>query len=192
MFCKGIYSFLGAFLLITPLCSAAAESGHLGVGVTLYAVDIDDPAGNIPDAGEAGLHFVYLDELSRDTRYYAEFSYVSVEIDAEAGKIGQDATRFGVGTTLQTRFRRFRSFKPWLGIGVGLYQEEFTRRHTVDSAGFLTGTYPDRDVTQFVIAFDAMHEWELTNSVDLAVRVKYELGFNEGIDGLSASMTILY
>lgn len=192
MFRIGTYLIAGVCLLLTPFYSAAAESGRLGAGVTFYAIDIDDPAGHVPDAAEAGLHFVYLDELSRDTRYYAEFSYVSVEIGADAGKIGQDATRFGIGAALQTRFRRFRSFKPWLGIGGGLYQEEFTRRHSVDSAGFLTGTYPDRDVTQFVISFDAMHEWELTRNMDLAVRVKYEMGFNEGIDGLSASMTIFY
>ncbi|KAF0190510.1 MAG: Uncharacterized protein FD165_2678 [Gammaproteobacteria bacterium] len=188
----GVLLVTGIYLFVSPSFSSAAETGRLGAGVTLHAIAIDDPNGDVPNAGEAGIGLMYLDELSRDTRYYAEFSYLDAEISAESGKIGQDATRFGISTVVQMRLRQFRSFKPWLGLGIGLYQEEFTRRHTVDSAGFLTGAFPDRDVTQLVVTFDAMHEWALTKSIDLALRVKYDIGFNKGVDGLSASVILLY
>ncbi|KAF0190535.1 MAG: Uncharacterized protein FD165_2616 [Gammaproteobacteria bacterium] len=171
----------------------AADIGRFGYGLTLNQLTVDDPNGDGGDTIALGyLNFFYVGKLWRDTQYYAEFSHIESEITASGGTIGQDVSSTGFRAMLQERLRLSATLKPWVGAGLGVYQQEFTRRHTVDGGGFLTGTFPNRDVTQFVLSFDAMHEWAFNDAIDIALRLKYDLGFNDGVDGLSASVILLY
>lgn len=183
-------------LTISLLCSFsayAAEGSRLGYGLSLNNLTVEDPDGDVPSTTDLGfLNFYYIDALWRDTRYYAEFVYFKSDIDAEVNKIGQDVSSTGMRAVFQKRLRLGRHFKPWVGVGAGVFQEAFTLRHTVDSAGFLLTTYPDRDATSVVFSVDAVNEWQLTDRFDLGVRLLYALPLENGTRGLSATAMLLY
>ncbi len=183
---------LASFLLFVS-AAYAAEGGRLGYGISLQNVAVEDPDGDVPT--ESGIGFVnlyYFDEFRRDIRYYAEFVYFETDIDAKYQKIGQDISSTGIRAVLQKRLRLGRHFKPWVGLGGGLFREEFTQRHTIDQDGFLLSTLSARDITNFMVSVDAATEWELSNRFDLGVRLLYGLPLNDGTQLYSATAILMF
>jgi len=188
-----LYIIILILFLLYSFSVQAAEGARLGYGLSLSNVTVEDPDGNVPTSTDFGfLNFYFFDELWRDTRYYAEFVKLATDIDAEPSKIGQDISSTGLRTSFQKRWRLGRSFKPWIGLGIGVFQEEFTQRYTVDNAGFLLVTFPDRDVSSVMLSVDAMNEWSLSERFDIGVRLLYALPLDDGSKGISATAMLLY
>lgn len=184
-------TFILALLFVNS--AHAMDGSRLGYGVSLRHVTVEDPDGSVPAENEFGfLNLFYVDEYSRDTRYYVEFTMSDTDIDAKGNKIGQDISSTGIRTSFQKRLRLGRFFKPWVGAGAGIFQEEFTQRHTIDSDGFLLNTFPDRDTTHLVLSVDASSDWELTEILDLSVRLLYGLPLDDGTGGISLTAILLY
>lgn len=171
----------------------AMEGSRLGYGVSLRHLTVEDPDGNVPADNDFGfLNLFYFDEYARDSRYYVEFTMDDAKIDAKGNKIGQDISSSGIRASFQKRLRLGRFFKPWVGAGCGVFQEEFTQRHTIDSDGFLLNTFPDRDSTHIGLSVDASNEWELTDNFDLGIRLLYGLPLDDGTGGISLTAILLY
>src|SRR3990172_1734705 len=187
-FCTALISI---FLFVNS--AYATEGSRMGYGVSLRQLTVEDPDGDVPAKTDfVFLNLYYFDEYSRDTRYYVEFSLLDTDIDAEGNKIGQDIASTGIRTSFQKRLRLGRSFKPWVGAGAGIFQEEFTQRHTIDSDGFLLNTFPDRDSTHLVLSVDAGNEWQINDNFDLGVRLLYGLPLDDGTGGVSVTAILLF
>ncbi len=190
---SSVRAVLGAVLLVALLpASHGAELGRFGYGLSVDRLSVDDPDGGGETTDLGFLNFYYFGKLDRNWRYLIELNHVSGGMDADANTVGQDFTSTGARATVQHNLRLSTAFKPWVGAGIGVHQQEFKRRYTVDNAGFLSNRLPDREVTQVSLSVEGMSQWEITPRWDWALRVRYDHGLSDGIDGLSASVLLIY
>jgi hypothetical protein len=61
---------------------------------------------------------------------------------------------------------------PCFGAGIDLSEEKFTARHSVDSDGFLTAVYPDREKTTLASVINIVSEWPLAQDWFIAAKLE--------------------
>ena len=120
------------------------------------------------------LRQLYQDHLHRDHRYYLELSHYEIHAKVAANKISQSITSTGLRVALQRRLRLSRAFKPWAGLGVGIFNQQFQDRREADSDGYLVRVHPDREDNVFMVSIDASHEWNVSDNVQWGVRLMVE------------------
>lgn len=185
------FTFLLALLVCVP--SYAADSFHFGVAPSVAMVSVKDPDGSTKSTttGEL-LNFFMTQNFGRDNRLMYQGYYHAFNLDAGTGDIGQHVTRTGVSFTWETEFRVARGWKPWGGAGLGISQEKYKNRHTVDSGGFLLAEFPARDTTNYSLVLGAGTQWNLSSNWDAGIRVQYEQPFSNGTSAASLAFMLLF
>ncbi|MEJ2347118.1 MAG: hypothetical protein P8090_17280 [Gammaproteobacteria bacterium] len=100
------------------------------------------------------LTLIYTDWLPGGLRYWAEGYFARTNLDAAAGKVAEDVSRYGIQFAVQRNFR-WGWWSPWLGVGMDVSRNRYSKRYTVDSDGYLLATYPDRSTTAVGISVHA-------------------------------------
>lgn len=168
---------------------STARIGYL-IGASRFAVD--DPDGPTkPTVDVLPLNLVYTDWLPHSWRYWAEAYYFTTTLDANAGDIKQKASRIGTRLTLQ-RSVDLGNWSLWLGAGLDISRNQYTKRYTVDRDGFLLKTYPDRLKTAVGIATQLVIDWPLAQNWDLVTKLGHVFPVNGGITETALSAGILY
>ncbi len=184
-------------IFILSFNSVHADEGdsvfkNIGFGPTIFSLSPEDPDGSTESEFSVSLFNVfYLMDLGRDTRLFTNLSYIDYSVSASASDIAQDVSRYSVSAIYQTRFRPSRSFKPWLGIGLSFSSEEFTKRYTVDSDGFLLQSYKDRSDSGVALELDFTNDVTLFDT-DLVIRVGFTSSLYDGSSGFQSNLIWFY
>lgn len=185
------FTFLSVLLASVP--SYAADAFHFGVAPSVAMVAVKDPDGSTKSATTVALlNFMMTQDFGRDSRLLYQGYYHAFNLDAGTGDIGQSVTRTGVSFTWETEFRVARAWKPWGGVGLGITQEKFKNRHTVDRGGFLLLELPARDTTNYSVVVGGGSQWSLSRNWDAGIRVQYERPFSDGTSSASLAFMLLF
>jgi len=184
-------------LSLSGQVSAAAiglpeNTARIGYAVGVSRLAMDDPDGSTKAAvGVQPLTLIYTDWLPRGWRYWAEGYYFRTSLDASTSDIGQDASRIGARLAVQ-RNVQWGKWSPWLGVGLDISRNHYSKRYTVDSDGFLLNAYPDRSSTALGITAHIVSEWALARDWDLSTKLEQVFPVNGGITETSLSVGVLY
>jgi len=196
-----VYGILVAVLLGFPvnrpvLASAIGlpdeDTGRIGYLVGMSRFTVDDPDGPTQAGVDVlPMSLVYTDWLPHSWRYWAEAYYFATTLDAKAGEIKQKIARIGTRLTLQHNVNLGR-WSVWLGGGLDLSRNQYTRRYSVDNDGFLLKVYEDRLNTAVGFAAQFVIDWPLAQNWDLAAKLDHVFHINGGVDETALSAGILY
>ena len=144
------------------------NTARIGYAVGMSRLIVDDPAGSTKAAVSVRpLTLIYTDWLqSGGLRYWIEGYYASATLDAGANEVGQDVSRAGARVVLQRNIP-LGSWSPWLGLGLDVSRNRYSKRHTEDRDGFLLAAYPDRSKTGVGIVVHAVSEKTNTPTWDV-------------------------
>jgi hypothetical protein len=184
-------------LSLSGQVSAAAiglpeNTARFGYAVGISRLAVDDPDGSTKAAVDVQpITLIYTDWLPRGWRYWAEGYYIRATLDASVGDIGQQVSRIGARLAVQ-RNVQWGKWSPWLGAGLDLSRNHYSKRYTVDSDGFLLNTYTDRSSTAVGITAHIVSEWALARDWDLSTKLEQVFPVNGGITETSLSVGVLY
>jgi outer membrane protein W len=189
-----IYSFLLFCLLTCSATVASADKGfRIGWMPSITSTSIEDPNGPVEDHTAAALlQAVGIFDMGRDVRIFANAVYDKYEVDASTTNIHYDVSRFGINATYQWNVRLTRSFKPWLGVGLGYSQDTFADRYTLTPGGFLAASYPDRTVDSFNLVLNSSIDWQISRDLDLGIHFQWEQPTGDGARSARVGVYIAY
>lgn len=169
-----------------------ANTARIGYAVGIYRMAVDDPDGATKAANSVQpLTLIYTDWLPGGLRYWAEGYFARTSLNAAAGKVAEDVSRYGIQFAVQRNFRWGR-WSPWLGVGMDVSRNRYSKRYTVDSDGYLLATYPDRSTTAVGISVHAISEWALARDWDLSAKLEQVIPVSGGITVTALTLGILY
>lgn len=170
------------------------RTSMLGYSAGLALVSVDDPAGSTEtDLVFHPITLVYTARLWRDSiRYWSELYYYQAKLDASPTKIGQDAERVGMRLSFQKKLSVIPTLSTWFGGGIDISQEKFTTRHAIDSQGFLTAVYPDREKTTLAGVINVVSEWPLAQDWIIAAKLEQSIPLGGDLKESLAAVTLLY
>ena len=166
-----------------------ARIGYL-VGVSQFAVDDPDgPTESVVDVQP--LTLIYTDFLPHGWRYWAEAYYFAATLGGNAGNIREDVSRIGARLSLQYNMH-LGKWSLWLGAGLDLSRNQYTKRYSVDKDGFLLNAFADRSDTAWGMPVQITSEWPLARDWDLSAKLEHVFPASGGISESSLSAGILY
>ena len=171
----------------------AEKDWHLGWMGGLIQPTVNDPAG--PTDSKSTTQWkdvVFMYDYSRDYRLLAMAKQHSYTLNASPINIGQDVDHTGLDATIQKNFRLSRSFKPWIGAGVGYASEKYEPRYRVTPTGFLSVVYPDRKETGIALIANASAQWASFADTQTGIHLQYEYGMGNLSRLFSVSLFISY
>lgn len=169
------------------------NTAKIGYGIGATYLSVDDPNGNTEEEWTAlPVTLIHTDWLFRDVRYWSEIFYYTAPLDAAAGQVGQDVEHYGLRFSVQKSLRLTDVWAPWFGVGLGVSQATYTKRHTKDADGYLLEAYPDRDQTSIALLLNVVSEWPLTKNWDIAAKLEGSIPVDGDIEEYSALVSLLY
>lgn len=186
---------ISVFLLVMLTVGVAGADTMVGYTPGAFLMLIDDPAGDTDDEIQAVPFSISLvHDLNNKTRIYTTFSYIdAAEVDASPSNVGQEVTGYQLTATWQHIIKFSHALKFYIGIGAGVTQVDFEKRHLVDSDGFLVQSFADREETSFGVVVNLSREWALSERFHLGADIGYLQDVTgDGISGPRASLGIFY
>jgi len=184
------------FCLLIPFLSHAEPGNSIKFGWAPFFspnLTVDDPDGSADSSQEfVALSAVAMFPFGRDNRWVTNVTKYDFTLDASTSDVGQDVKSITVAGFYQWRFRLSRYFKPWVGLGPQIEFSDKTARHTLDSDGFLAQTFSDQDSVAYAAGFNASHEWQLSDHIDVGVNAEYMFSIVDAIEGGSFGALLLY
>lgn len=167
-------------------------TARLGFAVGLANVSVDDPVGETANEWLIRpVNLIYTNELLSSRRYWLEAFYQDAVLSASQNKIGQQIKQLGLRASLQQRLGADRIGYSWLGAGLQLSNDRFVNRHTVDSAGYLAQSYPDRSGGQAAFLVSYVLERKIYNR-DVAFKLEKSVPFSDGVSEFTLAVTLLF
>ena len=164
-----------------------------GVGTYAGLYSVNDPkGGTLQKPYVQPYNFIISDWLPNASKYHAEFYYNSMSFDAEADKIGQNATQYGSRISGLVTLGRFKSIHPWFGLGVDLSYSEFSERHRIDSDGFLVQQYSNRQNLNASLIMQLMNEWQIERYWDAGIKAQYTLPVTDSVESKAVAVYLMY
>lgn len=168
------------------------NTARLGYAVGLSRLVLDDPAGSTKAAlAVQPVTLIYTDWSPGGLRYWAEAYYARATLDADTTHVGQDASRLGVRLALQ-RNVSLGPWRPWIGLGVDVSRNRYSRRHTEDGDGFLLNAYADRSNTALGLSLHVVQEWAVARNWDLIGKAEQLVSVTGGVGETALSVGVLY
>ncbi len=169
------------------------EGGRWGYSLGVAHVAVDDPdAATRKEWALRPLSLVYTDRWLYGTRYWGEAFYQETALDAGAGQIGQQVRQLGARLSLQKSLPLSSVVTPWFGVGVQLSHNQFHKRHTIDSDGYLMVSYPDRNEFHASLLLNMVVEYRLYRNWDVAAKLEQVVPLAEGVSESVISAVLLY
>lgn len=189
----GVCALTSASTALGAAIGASESTARIGVGATLSKISVKDPNGDTRSKTELQpFNFVYTDDFSPDVRYWLEGFYQAATLAASSNQIGQDVERYGLRASLQRKLKLYPTFDLWGGLGVHAAMDDFSKRYTVDSEGYLLQRYGDRSSNHFGIHGELVAEWKFKPRWGIAAKAMYAVPFGDGVNDLSVGAFFLY
>ena len=179
------YILLSAAVATLPGLVAASDRFSIGYSPALQSFSVNDDIGDSGNESDFSLiGFTFDIPFSRDGRNRSGITYVDeMKFAASNNDVGQEMSGFGLDVQYQHKFPLTRNFKPWLGGGLSLNKYEFSKRHKVDSGGFLTQTFTDRDEVDIGAVLSVATDFEFGKNSRFGLEMDYLIPFGQGVKG---------
>ena len=166
---------------------------QFGFGTNLNLVSVNDRQGDTDSQFSAQSGSIYVtDWFLGETRYLGELYISKYLFEAEGNKTGEQVDSKGARFSVQYHGQHNKYFAPWYGVGIDISRTDFTKRHKVDSDGFLVREYDDLNKGSFNLIFNMMQSWSISADVDLGAKLEYSVPLGQTVNGFSASMLIIF
>ncbi len=183
-------------LALALLSQSVYAQSRFGLGVVTGSYSVDDPKGSTDSANETSLFGVMTIPVNRnfpDWRYWFGLNYNAFELEPSTQDVGQEVTSVSIETILQKGFNVSSEIKPYAGLGVGVGANDFTKRHTIDSDGYLAERYEDRSETSFyLIANLGVATRKLDSGFFIGTSLSYKTPLEDGIEATELNLFFLY
>lgn len=194
-------AYIGAVLLgITLAVCEAAPIGdpqqakptyQVGVSAGMARSDVDDPSGNANSENYPSLSLVGIARFGQDQRVLGQLFFNSFTLEPGVQTVGQDVKQTGASAIYQRRID-WQTWKPWFGAGIGYSRDRFENRLTVAPDGFVAQRFPNREENAFLLLLGATTQWRVTDRLDLALHLQYDLPLQGDVKTLLLSLLLLY
>lgn len=165
----------------------------VGISPAVVLFSIDDPDGDTDTfTGVQPIGITIIHDLNNKYRLMTNINIYEFDVDASTSNIGQDVEGYQLGVSIQRMMRLARHLNFYAGVGAAYSDVEFTLRHLVDSDGFLTQQFPDRDESYFSLMANITKEFTITEHIEIGADISYQHSFGDGVSGLKATVGLLY
>lgn len=183
------------------MLTGTAQAGTLGLpdstarigyaaGPAYISIDAAHSAPN--KALSAVQSLVYTDWFLAGTRYWAALRYQQADFDAGVKKIGAHLTSYGARLSVQNSFRMTESFSPWLGVGLDITQNNYSKQFSVDSDGYLAERFAARNTLNTGVVLNAATEWSFGRSLHAGMQLEQLLSVNDNLRETTLWASLLY
>jgi hypothetical protein len=188
-----------AIFVILSLCFATSTIAaddkpfRFGVQTSLNNYKIDDPAG--PTAGGSGLSLsgIALLDVGRESRMMFNINRESYSVTGSNVNVGQDVSRIGGGLSYQKMLRISRSWKPWIGAGLGYSSATYSNRYVFTTPAMQYKTlYGDRKATETSLLLNANSEWQYSRDFDIGLQAQFSKTFSDKSSALRVGIYVVY
>ncbi len=167
-------------------------NAKLGFAVGVANLSVNDPTADSENEWVVRpINLIYTDELISLNRYWLEAFYQDAVLSASQDRIGQHVKQIGLRASLQKHIGTARVGESWLGAGLQVSHDRFEKRHTVDSAGYLAQTYPDRSGVQTGLLLNYVLEKNI-GSWDVAGKFEKNIPISDGVSEFTLSVVFLF
>lgn len=182
-----------ALAVLAAVAAPAQAESYVYALPSLLVASIDDPAGKVDGTIGAPLLVRWQTQAGYDRAWYSEFGYLSKSsIDASGSKPGSAIEGYQLGGGYAWRFRFSKEIKPWVTAGLRVTEATYSRRYSVDSAGYLTATYPDRSQTAINAALGVYNVWPITDKFEFGVFLEYGAPISSDVTWFGAGVAVAY
>lgn len=187
--------FIVACLLVSSVANAASdEAFRFGWMPLMSTYNVVDPNGpTAPGNGFSYLSGVLIADAGRDARVIGHLIYDKFSLAATTENIAQDVTRMGGNISYQTLLRLTRSWKPWLGAGIGQASETYKNRYRITPGGFSAPlAEPERTANNVFLLINTSTEWEFNKQWDVGFQLQYEHPISDGSRVFRAGIYLIF
>lgn len=185
------------FLCFLVLCSMASpalsaeDEFRFGAQTSLNSYRVDDPAGTTAGGNGLSLSGIALVDIGRNDRLMLNINKDAYKLAASTTDIGQDVSSFGGGLSYQSMLRVTRTFKPWLGAGVGYSSITYKNRYKLTPGGFSV-PMANRDATDIALLLNANSEWQFNNNWDIGLQAQLAKSISDKSSTFRVGVYVVY
>ncbi len=130
--------------------------------------------------------------MDRLNKLYVAWSMFNESIEAtRQGDMGVTLEASQIEASWLHKIRLTHHVKSFLGVGIRTHLIEVTKKHKMDSDGFLAQRFEDSDTTLFSAVLSANADWEIVRDRwHLGTRVAYDIPVGDGLQGYLISIGI--
>ena len=188
-------SLLVIFILsfATSVFAADEKPFRFGVQTSLNSYKIDDPAG--PTAGGSGLSFsgIALLDVGRENRVMLNINRDAYSVAGSSVNVGQDVSSIGGGLSYQKMLRISRTWKPWIGAGLGYSSATYSNRYVFTTPAMQYKTlYGDRKTMETSLLLNANSEWEYSRDFDIGLQAQFSKAISDKSSTLRVGIYVVY
>lgn len=182
--------FLVLGFIALPALSAEDEF-RFGAQTSLNSYRVDDPAGTT--AGGNGLSFsgIALVDVGREGRVMLNINKDAYTLAASTANIGQDVSSFGGGLSYQSMLRVARTWKPWIGAGVGYSSITYKNRYKLTPGGFSV-PMANRDATDISLLLNANSEWQFNRDWNIGLQAQLAKSISDKSSTFRVGIYVVY
>ncbi|MBI3775097.1 MAG: hypothetical protein HY273_06020 [Gammaproteobacteria bacterium] len=185
----------------TAALAGVAQAGTLGLpdntarigysaGPAYISIDAARSAPN--KTWSAVQSLIYTDWFLAGTRYWAALRYQQADFDAGVNKTGAHLTSYGARLSVQNSFRVTESFSPWLGFGLDITQNNYSKQFRVDSDGYLAERFAARSTLSSGVVLNAATEWSFGRAMHAGMQLEQLLSVNDKLRETTLWASLLY
>ena len=168
------------------------QTGRIGFAIGFANLSVKDPSGDTDAEWVVRpLNLIYTDKAFDSYRYWAEGFYQDAVLSPSTSSIGQEVKQLGIKASLQTEVATHVIGTSWLGAGLQLSYDRYENRHTIDSAGFLAQTYPDRSGLEPALLLNYILEMNIVGW-DVAGKVEKSIPLGDATSEFTLSVGLLF
>ena len=177
----------------TPFTNTPRAEWQIGIEPGWASVTVKDSDGGtktkmVPDLLQLSIN----QKIARDAKlHYALFAQ-SFDVNASLKGVAEHIQRFGAATDYRQYFNNNNNWRPWAGAGLGISQDQYTKRYVVDSEGYLDHSLPDRTKINFGMRLSAGVEWLLLNDWTAGAQLRFDSPLGNGVRAVTVSLSLMY
>ena len=185
------------FLCFLFLCSLASpalsaeETFRFGAQTSLNSYRVDDPVG--PTAAGNGLSVsgIALVDVGRESRVMLNINKDTYTLAASTANVGQEVSSFGGGVSYQSMLRIARTWKPWIGAGLGYTSTTYKNRF-IFTPGQNKILYADRKETDIAVLLNANSEWQFNRDWDIGLQAQLAKSISDKSSSFRVGIYVVY
>lgn len=185
-------------IVFLVLCAVSAasfaddKSIRFGLQASMNSYKTDDPVGKTDNATGLSVSGIALFDLGRETRAMLNINHDSYSLTGSQTTVGEDVSSFGGGLSYQKMLRVSRSWRPWVGVGLGYTSTTQSNRYTVTPGGSGHVLYADYKTTNPSFLLNTNTEWEYNRDFNIGVQAQYSKNFSDKASTLRVGLYIVY
>ena len=160
---------------------------------SLNSYTVDDPNGKTAGGSGLSISGIAFFNVARESRVMLNINRDSYSLTESNVNIGQDVTSIGGGLSYQTMLRLTRTWKPWVGAGLGYTSSSFKNRQIYTSPAMQYSTlFADRKTTDTALLLNANSEWQYSHDWDIGLQAQFARNISDKSSTLRLGIYIVY